>query len=157
MCWRDHYTCLLLSRSAYARGGESARREGRGCRIAGRGLVFTLISHRVSRGCQTLRPPPRGAPSFHRIRTSFTCPCVPSLLFSLYIFLFSRLVPRTKATLPNCAHRSSCTKARMSYALRLNCCHNISSIGSHHTCLYFCEIKKQQDKSFNFIDFIHLV
>lgn len=64
----------------------SARREGRGCRIAGRGLVFTLISHRVSRGCQTLRPPPCGAPSFHRIRASRVP--IPPLLFLLFVHLF---------------------------------------------------------------------
>lgn len=42
--------------------------EGRGCRIAeeNRGLVFTLISHRVSCGCQTLWPPPCGSPSSER-------------------------------------------------------------------------------------------
>lgn len=49
--------------------------EGRGCRVArvGRGLVFTLISHRVSRGCQTLRPPPCGGSSFIRKESRPAC------------------------------------------------------------------------------------
>lgn len=65
----------------------SARREGRGCRIAGRGLVFILISHRLSSSCQTLRPPPCGAPSFHRIRVSRVL--IPSLLLPFWTFFFS--------------------------------------------------------------------
>lgn len=104
--------CVFGSTNTYAIAEHmrvSARREGRGCRIAGRGLVFTLISHRVSRGCQTLRPPPCGAPSFHRIRASRVP--IPPLLFPSCIFSFSRLVPRTMTTLPNCARRSSCAKA----------------------------------------------
>lgn len=132
----------------------SARREGRGCRIAGRGLVFTLISHRVSRGCQTLRPPPCGVPSFHRIRASRVP--IPSLLFSLYTFFLFCFVS-TKAILPNCAHRSSCVKKAF---IATYVCHNICNtiFSSRHTCsLYFYEIKKKKEKCFNctanFIDF----
>lgn len=87
---------------AWVRGGE-----GRGCRIAGRGLVFTLISHRLSSSCQTLRPPPCGAPSFHRIRASRVL--IPPLLLPFWT-LFSPSVSHTM-TLPNCAHRWSYVKA----------------------------------------------
>lgn len=102
----------------------SAWRKGRGCRITGRRLVFTLISHRVSRGCQTLRPPPCGAPSFHRIRASRVP--ISSLLFLWYLFFLGTMVPRMYVCI--CTYEGDFTKLYSSRSwkrLSPYVCHNI--------------------------------
>lgn len=58
---RYSFFCVFKETHALAYAGKCVYGEGRGgCRVASayRGLVFTLISHRVSCGCQTLCRPP---------------------------------------------------------------------------------------------------
>lgn len=76
------------------------------CRVAGRGLVFTLISHRLSSGCQTLRPPPVALlPS-----AEFKSPWFLFVLFFSSRF-FPPSIPRTMTTLPDCTRRLGTVKA----------------------------------------------
>lgn len=151
-CWIHQYTRI---RPIMKHMRVSARREGRGCRIAGRGLVFTLISHRVSCGCQTLRPPPCGAPSFHRIRASRVP--IPSLLFlsCISFFFFSLVYAKFLVHEGDFTYQIVSTDRAAWERLPSYVCHNICKavLSYDRACsLYFCKEnwKKKKEKIYRF-------